>query len=67
MDYLVLDAGCNFGKEDASVMFATNDLREAVEAANDFGQGTVVLFVGRDGSKQRVFTAPYNEDLAIEE
>lgn len=59
MDYLVLDAGYNFGKV-ADVMFATNDKEEATEAAKDFGQGTVVVFVDKEGNKQRIFTASVN-------
>ncbi len=55
MDYLVLDTGYNFGKEDADVMFATNEKEEAIQAAKDFGQGTVVVFVNKDGNKHRVF------------
>ena len=52
MDYLVLDAGYNYRK-DADVMFATNDKEEAIEAAKDFGQGTVVLFVDEKGTVTR--------------
>ncbi len=67
MDYLVLDTGYNYGKEDADVMFATNDKQEAIEAAKDFGQGTVVVFVDEQGNKQRIFTASYQTDLAMKE
>lgn len=67
MDYQVLDVSYNYGKEDADVMFATNDKEEAIEAAKDFGQGTVVVFVDKDGSKQRIFTAPYESGLAVKE
>lgn len=66
MDYLVLDTGYNFGK-DADVLFATNEKEEAIEAAKDFGQGTVVVKVDKDSSKQRIFTAPYKSDLGIKE
>ncbi len=66
MDYLILDTGYNFGK-DADVMFATNDKQEAIEVAKDFGQGTVVVFIDKEGNKQRIFTAPYKSDLAIKE
>jgi hypothetical protein len=67
MDYQVLDAGYNFGKDDVDVMFASNDKEEAIEAAKDFGQGTVVVFVDEEGNKQRIFTAPYKSDLAVNE
>ena len=65
MDYLVLDAGYNYGKVDADVMFATNEREEAIEAAKDFGQGTVVVFVDKKAIKRRIFTAPYKTDLAL--
>jgi hypothetical protein len=67
MDYLVIDAGYNFGKEDADILFATNDKYEAIEAAKDFGQGTVVVFIDEKGNKQRIFTATYESDLAVRE
>lgn len=68
MDYLVLDTGYNYGKDDADVMFATNAKKEAIKAAKDFGQGTVVIFVDKDGSiKHRVFTASYKTNLALED
>lgn len=67
MDYQVLGAGYNYGKEDANILFATNDKNEAIEAAEDFGQGTVVIFLDNEGSKQRIFTAPYKSDLAVKE
>ena len=67
MDYLVLDCGYNYGKTDADVMFATNEKEEAIETAKDFGNGTVVVFVDKDGNWQRIFTASYKSDLAIKE
>ncbi len=67
MDYLVLDCGYNFGNEDADVLFATSDKDEAIEAAKDFGAGTVVVKVDEKGKKQRIFTAPYESDLAVKE
>ncbi len=67
MDYLVIDAGYNFGKEGADVLFATNNRDEAIEAAKDFGQGTTVVFVDEKGEKQRIFTASYEINLALEE
>jgi hypothetical protein len=67
MDYLVLDAAYNYGKADADVMFATNDKQEAIEAAKDFGQGTVVVTLDKNGNKQRVFTAAYQSDLTVKE
>ncbi len=67
MDYLVLDCGYNYGKEGADVMFATNEKEEAIETAKDFGQGTVVVFVDKDGNWQRIFTTSYKSDLAIKE
>jgi hypothetical protein len=36
-----------------------------MEAAKDFGQGTVVVFVDENGNKKRVFTAPYATSLVI--
>ncbi len=66
MDYLVLNTGYNYGK-DADVMFATNDKEEAIEAAKDFGQGTVVVFVDKEGNKERIFTASYESHLAVKE
>jgi diacylglycerol kinase len=38
-------------------MFATNEKEEAIETAKDFGAGTVVVFVDKDGNWQRIFTA----------
>lgn len=64
---MVLDTGYNFGKEDADVMFATNEKEEAIQAAKNFGQGTVVVFVNKEGNKERIFTAPYKANLALEE
>lgn len=55
----------NFNEEFADVMFATNDKQEAIQAAKDFGQGTVVVSVNKKGSKQRIFTADYESDLAV--
>jgi hypothetical protein len=65
MDYLVLDTGYNYGRDDADVMFATNELKEAIETARDFGSGTVVVKVDEEGNKKRVFTASYKTDLAL--
>ncbi len=56
----------NFG-QDADVMFATNDKEEAIEAAKDFGQGTVVVFVDKEGNKLRIFTALYKTELGLNE
>jgi hypothetical protein len=67
MDYLVLDAGYNYGRADADVMFSTNDKAEAIEAAKDFGSGTVVIKVDQKGAKQRIFTAPYTKELELTE
>ena len=67
MYFKVLDSGYNYGKEDADILFATNDKDEAIEAAKDFGQGTTVVFVDIEGNKQRIFTAPYKSDLAMKE
>lgn len=67
MDYLVLDPAYNFGKEDADVMFATNDKIEAIESAKEFGQGTVVVFADKKGNKRRIFTAPYLTNSALVE
>ncbi len=65
MDYLVLDCSYNYNKENANVMFATNEKEEAIEAAKDFGQGTVVVFVDKKGNKQRIFTASYKTELGL--
>jgi 3'-phosphoadenosine 5'-phosphosulfate sulfotransferase len=51
--------------QDADVLFATNDKEEAIEAAKDFGQGTVVVFVSKDGNKERIFTASYKTELGL--
>ncbi len=51
--------------QDADVLFATNDKEEAIEAAKDFGQGTVVVFVSKDGNKERIFTASYKTELEL--
>ncbi len=64
MKYLVMEGRYNFGQE-ADVMFATNDKEEAIEAAKDFGQGTVVVTLDEEGNKQRIFTAAYKPDLAL--
>jgi hypothetical protein len=65
MDYLVLDCGYNYGKDDADIMFATNEKDEALETAKDFGAGTVVVKVDEKGNKERIFTTPYKSDLAL--
>ncbi len=57
----------NFDENEADVLFATNEKEEAIEAAKDFGQGTVVISVDQAGNKQRVFTAPYQSELGIAE
>ncbi len=67
MDYLVLDCGYNYGKVDADIMFATNEKDEAIEAARDFGAGTIVLFVNKKGEKQKIFTTPYKSPLTLSE
>jgi len=67
MDYLVLDCGYNYDKEDADVLFATNEKEEAIEAARDFGAGTVVVCVNEKGDKERIFTVPYESYLALTE
>jgi hypothetical protein len=67
MDYLVIDARYNFGDEDGDILFATNDKDEAIEAAKDFGQGTVVVFVIEKGERQRIYTVDYESDLAVKE
>jgi hypothetical protein len=64
MDYLDLETAYNFEKE-ADVLFATNEKEEAIQAAKDFGQGTVVVFVNKEGRKQRIFTASYKSELAL--
>ncbi len=65
MDYLVLDCGYNYGILDADILFATNEKEEAIEAAKDFGAGTVVVFVNEKGKNIKIFTAPYESDLAL--
>jgi diacylglycerol kinase len=35
----------NFDENEADVLFATNEKEEAIQAAKDFGQGTVVISV----------------------
>ncbi len=67
MDYLVLNCGYNYGILDADILFATNEKEEAIEAAKDFGAGTVVVFVNEKGNKERIFTASYESDLALTE
>lgn len=52
MEYQVLGAGYNFGKEDADVLYATNDKDEVIEAAKDFGQGTIVILVDEQGNRR---------------
>jgi hypothetical protein len=48
-------------------MFITSNREEAIETAEDFGQGMVVVSVDEKGSKQRVFTASYGNELRINE
>lgn len=64
MDYWILDPGYNFGRQ-INRLFATNDKGEAIEAARDFGPGTVVVRIDREGNCQRIFTAPHQKDLAL--
>lgn len=54
----------NFNQE-FDVMFVTNEEHDAIEAAKDFGQETVVVTLDKEGKKQRVFTAPYKSDLTV--
>ena len=65
--YLVMEDRYNFDEESADVIFATSDKQETIEAAKDFGQGMVVVSVDKKDSKERIFTAAYNSDLAIKE
>ena len=46
MNYLVIECRYNYGG-DADLLFATNERQEAIEAARDFGAGTVVVFVDK--------------------
>jgi hypothetical protein len=64
--YLVMEGRYNIDEEAADLMFVTYDKEEAIEAAKDFGQGIVVVSIDDNGSKQRVFTAPYKSDLGLE-
>lgn len=65
MDYQVMECRYNYTPDSADTLFATNDRQEAIEAAKEFGAGTVVLQIGENGNKERIFTAPYEKDLGI--
>jgi hypothetical protein len=65
MDYQVMECRYNISPDDADIFFATNDRREAIEAAKEFGAGTVVLWIDEAGNKTRIFTASYESDLGI--
>lgn len=65
MDYRVMECRYNYNSDNADILFATNDRREAIEAAKEFGSGTVVLRVDEAGNKVRIFTAPYETNLRI--
>lgn len=67
MKYLVMEGRYNYDQPNADAMFATNDKQEAIEAARDFGEGTVVVSVDETGEKERIFTARYKSDLGIKE
>jgi hypothetical protein len=65
MDYQVTECRYNYSPNDADILFATNDRREATKAAKEFGAGTVVLLIDEKGNKTRIFTAHYKTDLGI--
>ncbi len=57
----------NFDEKEADVLFRTNEKDEAIEAAKDFGQGTVVVALDKKGKRERIFTASYEFDIAVKE
>ena len=65
MVYQVMECRYNYSPDETDILFATNDRQEAIEAAKEFGPGTVVLQVDELGNKARIFTAPYRSDLGI--
>lgn len=65
--YLVIEGRYNYDENSADVLFGTNDKSEAVQAAKDFGQGTVVTEVDKKGNRRRIFTADYKTDQALKE
>lgn len=65
MKYRGIKGRYNYGEVTAAVLFATNDEKETIEAAKDFGQGAVVISIDNQGSKQRIFMAAYKTDLGI--
>lgn len=65
MDYPIIECRYSYSTDDADTLFATNQRQEAIEAAKEFGAGTVVVRVDETGNKERTFTAPYETDLGI--
>jgi hypothetical protein len=65
--YLAMVGRYNFDEDSADVMFATNDKTEAIQSTKDFGQGMVVVSVDKEDSKQRIFSAFYNNELEIKD
>ena len=65
--YQVADAGYKLGKE-KNILFATNDRSEAVKAANDSGEGVIVLKNQTNNSDELiVYISPYKTELEIAE
>ena len=67
MDYLVVNANYHLLGMEADVVFATNELSEAKEAARDHGPGTVVVRQKRDMTEKVIFTAPWDCELPLAE
>ena len=68
MKYQVIDAGFKLGKE-KNVIFATNDKQEAIKAANNWGEGTVVLEAAGHTARapKVIYISPYKSELGMKE
>ncbi len=54
-----------YGTSDFEVLFATNELWEAIAAAKDSGGGACVVRVDENGKESVIFINKYQSDLGL--
>ena len=65
MDYLVVDAGFNYGK-DKNILFASNDRDEAITAARESGSGVMVIKRREESENEEIiFISPYKSEIGL--
>jgi len=67
MDYLVVDCGYKLGK-DENVLFATNDIQEAITVAKESGSGVMVIKQNiKQDEREIIFISPYKTEIGLPE